>query len=106
MAIKLEIHATDPEVIALVQRYWALDEESKPVENVEGGTRQVPRQQEQPSATLEASEWSTDDNVPLKTVSFTLLSCSAFQSKNTARSLGRRSHRASPLLCSTWRPQW
>jgi hypothetical protein len=34
MAIKLEIHATDPEVIALVQRYWALNEECKPVENV------------------------------------------------------------------------
>lgn len=34
MAIRLEIHSTDPEVIELVQRYWALNEECKPVENV------------------------------------------------------------------------
>jgi hypothetical protein len=34
MAIRLEIYATDPEVISLVQRYWALNEECKPVENV------------------------------------------------------------------------
>jgi len=35
MAIKLEIHATDPEVISLVQRYWAMNEECRPVEKVD-----------------------------------------------------------------------
>jgi hypothetical protein len=34
MTIKLEIHSTDPEVIVLAQRYWALNEECKPVEKV------------------------------------------------------------------------
>lgn len=34
MAITLEIHAIDPEVISLIQRYWAMNEECKPVENV------------------------------------------------------------------------
>ncbi|WP_283188862.1 hypothetical protein [Pseudomonas sp. PMCC200344] len=34
MAIKLEIHATDPEVISLVQRYWAMNEEGDFLEKV------------------------------------------------------------------------
>lgn len=34
MAIRLEIHATDPEVISLVQRYWAMNEEGEFLEKV------------------------------------------------------------------------